>query len=404
MQVVYAEFRLPKQIKSQSIDQNKSVYTAEPFEKGFGHTVGNALRRVLLTSIESYAIVALRLEGVPHEYMAIDGVIEDMTSIIINFKGVLLRKLPVEGQTSPRGIKKVSVQLNVTNEMIQEGNGNYVVQVKDLFADSEFDVINPHHKLFTVTQPISKMIDFKIALGRGYCPSERIEMADPLFSEIVIDAAFSPVRHVNYYVEGCRVGGETDLDRLIVEVTTDGRMTPDEAMTHAVQILSLHLNVFDPLKMQQIVFDNDEAEDSSDRDAIMSKLALKISEIELSVRSTNCLHGANISTIAELVSKSEQEMLKFRNFGKKSLNEIKAKLEEMGLSLGMDLSKYGIDPEQIKEYFGGTDVSFEEDFDDEDFDDESDESDEDEDLESEDEELEDEDLDAEEEEQEEEEE
>jgi DNA-directed RNA polymerase subunit alpha len=128
--------------------------------------------------------------------------------------------------------------------------------------------------------------------------------------------------------------------------------------------------VFDPLKMQQIVFDNNESEDSSDRDAIMTKLALKISEIELSVRSTNCLHGANISTIAELVSKTEQEMLKFRNFGKKSLNEIKAKLEEMGLSLGMDLTKYGIDPDHVKEYFGGTDVSgFDEDFDDEDYED-----------------------------------
>jgi DNA-directed RNA polymerase subunit alpha len=373
MQVVYAEFRLPKQIKSQSIDTNKSVYIAEPFEKGFGHTVGNALRRVLLTSIESYAIVALRFEGAPHEYTAVEGIIEDMTSIIINFKGVLLRKIPVEGQTSPRGVKKYSVQLNVTNEMIQEGNGNYTVEVKDLFGDSEFDVINPNHKLFTVTQPMSRTIDFKIALGRGYCPSERIEILDPSFSEIVIDAAFSPVRHVNYFVEGCRVGGETDLDRLVVEVTTDGRITPDEAMTHAVQILSLHLNVFDPLKMQQITFDNQQTEDSSDRDAIMSKLSLKISEIELSVRSTNCLHGANISTIAELVSKTEQEMLKFRNFGKKSLNEIKAKLEEMGLSLGMDLSKYGIDPEHIKEYFGGTDVTgFDEDFEDEDEDEEED--------------------------------
>jgi DNA-directed RNA polymerase subunit alpha len=290
-----------------------------------------------------------------------------MTSIIINFKGVLLRKVPVEGQVSPRGIKRYSFQLNVTNEMIQEGNGNYTVQVKDLFNESEFEVINPHHKLFTVTKPMTRTIDFKIALGRGYCPSERIQIADPSFSEIVIDAAFSPVRHVNYFIEGCRVGGETDLDRLVVEVTPDGRITPDEAMTHAVQILSLHLNVFDPLKMQQITFDNLEKEDSSDRDAIMSKLALKISEIELSVRSTNCLHGANISTIAELVSKTEQEMLKFRNFGKKSLNEIKAKLEEMGLSLGMDLTKYGIDPEHVKEYFGGTDLS---DFEEEDYEDE----------------------------------
>lgn len=353
MQVVYEKFRTPTKIKREPLDKSglKTRFIAEPFEKGYGLTVGNSLRRVLLTSIESYAVISVFIQDVAHEYTAIPGIIEDMTSIVINLKGVLLRKLTLEGKPAPRGIKKVVKDLKVTTELLNDNNGEYVVRVKDLFDETEFDVINPEHKIFTVTQPLEKRIEFKVAVGRGYCPSERLVISDKAFSEIIIDAAFSPVRLVNYFVEECRVGGETDLDRLILEITTDGRITPEEAMTHAVQILSLHLNVFDEMKMQTITFDTEESEDSSDRDAVMSKLGLKISEIELSVRSTNCLYGANIATIAELVSKSEQEMLKYRNFGKKSLNEIKAKLEEMGLQLGMDISKYGIEKGEHDDFF-----------------------------------------------------
>ncbi len=167
--------------------------------------------------------------------------------------------------------------------------------------------------------------------------------------EIIIDSAFSPVRLVNYFVENTRVGQDTDFDRLILEVTTDGRITPEEALAFATQIGILHFQVFDQIKLHNLTFDQGEIELNTDRDALMAKLCLKINEIELSVRSTNCLAGANIETIAELVVMPESEMLKFRNFGKKSLNEIKSKLEEMGLSLGMDLAKFGINRDNVKQ-------------------------------------------------------
>ncbi len=180
-------------------------------------------------------------------------------------------------------------------------------------------------------------------------PSERHLMTDKVVDEIVIDSCFSPVRLVNYYVENTRVGQDTDFDKLILEITTDGRVTPEEALSFATQIGVLHLEVFQELEHHTITFEQGEMELNTDFDALMSKLALKINEIELSVRSTNCLAGASIETIAELVIMPEAEMLKFRNFGKKSLNEIKAKLEEMGLHLGMDLSKLGITRDNVKQ-------------------------------------------------------
>jgi len=196
---------------------------------------------------------------------------------------------------------------------------------------------------------MTRKVDLKVAIGRGYVPSERHSTEGKSVDEIIIDSAFSPVRLVNYWVENTRVGQDTDYDRLILEVVTDGRITPEEALTFATQIGILHFQVFDQLKFLSLTFDHGEVELNTDRDALMAKLVLKINEIELSVRSTNCLAGANIDTIAELVVMPESEMLKFRNFGKKSLNEIKSKLEEMGLSLGMDLNKFGITRDNVKD-------------------------------------------------------
>jgi DNA-directed RNA polymerase subunit alpha len=214
---------------------------------------------------------------------------------------------------------------------------------------SSFEIVNPELKVFTATKPMTRKVDIRVGLGRGYVPSERHEIADKWVDEIIIDSAFSPVRHVNYFIENTRVGQDTDYDRLVLEVTTDGRVKPEEALTFATQIGVLHFQIFDQLKVHALTFDQGESEANTDRDALMQKLALKINEIELSVRSTNCLSGAGIETIAELVVMPESEMLKFRNFGKKSLNEIKAKLEEMGLYLGMDLTKLGINRENVKE-------------------------------------------------------
>jgi DNA-directed RNA polymerase subunit alpha len=351
MTVKYGKFELPGKIKvdESARRQHFCRFIAEPFERGFGHTVGNVLRRILLTSMEAPAIISIRIEGVPHEYMAIEGIIEDMTHIILNFKSALLRKLPTEEENVSREPRVITKTIDVTGAMLDKNGGHYVVTLKDLVGDSDFDLVNPEQPLFTVTKPMVKKVDVKIGFGRGYVPSERHTVKDKVVDEIIVDTAFSPVRLVNYYVENTRVGQDTDFDRLILEVTTDGRITPEEALSFATQIGIFHLQVFEQLKKHAITFDSDEIEVNTDRDTLLSKLALKINEIELSVRSTNCLFGANIETIGELVIMPESEMLKFRNFGKKSLNEIKAKLEEMGLSLGMDLTRFGINRDNVKQ-------------------------------------------------------
>ena len=351
MTVKYGTFELPTNIKIEEATKTDTFirFIAEAFERGFGHTVGNALRRIMLTALEAPALISVKIEGVPHEYTAVEGIIEDMTHIVLNFKGVLLRKLPLEENRDTRGPKIISKTLDVTQDMLDSNGGQYSVKLKDVMGESPFEIVNPDHHLFKVTKPMKKRIDLKIAIGRGYVPSERHEIPDKVVDEIVIDSAFSPVRLVNYFVENTRVGQDTDYDRLILEVTTDGRVSPQEALTFATQIGVLHLSVFDSLKFQNLSFDHEEMDFDSDRDQILAKLCLRINEIELSVRSTNCLVQASIETIAELVIMPEPEMLKFRNFGKKSLNEIKAKLEDMELYLGMDLSKHGITRENVRE-------------------------------------------------------
>lgn len=349
MSVLYGKFEMPEKI---TIEEKKAStfcrFIAEPFERGFGHTIGNSLRRMLLSSLEAPAVISVFIEGVPHEYTAIDGIVEDMTNIVLNIKGALLRKLPTEESSAFRGHRVISKILSVTAEDLEK-KGQVKVTLGDIANGSDFEVVNPELHLFAVTKPMTKRVDLKVAIGRGYVPSERHEILDRITDEIVIDSAFSPVRLVSYYVENTRVGQDTDYDRLILEVTTDGRITAEEALSFATQIGQKHLEVFNKVQKHQLVFEQDETLEDSDKDEIMQKLALRIGEIELSVRSTNCLNGAEIEFIGELVVRAESEMLKFRNFGKKSLNEIKAKLHEMGLHLGMDLSKYGITRENVRD-------------------------------------------------------
>lgn len=351
MAVKYGKFELPSKIKVEDATRKPTFtrFIAEPFEKGFGHTVGNALRRIMLSSLEAPSIISVRIEGISHEYMAVEGIIEDMTHIVLNLKNALLRKLPTDEEMGSRDTKVVSKILDITPDVLEKNGGQYVVTLKDLMGMSDFDVVNPELSIFTVTKPMTKKVDLKISIGRGYVPSERHILAEKGVDEIIIDSAYSPVRLVNYFVENTRVGQDTDFDRLILDVTTDGRISPEEALAFATQIGITHLQVFEEIKHISLTFDQGEVEMNTDRDALMAKLALKINEIELSVRSTNCLAGANIDTIAELVVMPESEMLKFRNFGKKSLNEIKAKLEEMELYLGMDLVKFGITRDNVKQ-------------------------------------------------------
>ncbi len=349
MAVKYGKFEMPEKIRVDDASKTATFakFIVEPFERGFGHTVGNTLRRILLGALEAPAILSVRIEGVPHEYMAIEGVTQDMIHIILNLKGALLRNLSAEEGSHPREIRHLVKQLEITEEMIEKNGGEYRVALKDLMDSNEYEIVNPNHHIFTATKPMSRRVDMRVSNGRGYVPSER-HCFERMHDEIIIDAAFSPVRLVNYLVENTRVGQDTDYDRLILEVTTDGRVTPVEALAFAAQISIQHMHVFEAIKSHSIVFDKGEAIINRDRDEILAKLALRINEIELSVRSTNCLANANIDTIGELVVMPESEMLRFRNFGKKSLTEIKQKLDELGLCLGMDLAKYGINRDNIK--------------------------------------------------------
>jgi len=349
MTVLYSAFQMPEKIHVEQDPENVNYakFTAEAFERGYGHTIGSALRRILLTSIESPSIVSIYIEKVPHEFTAIEGVIEDMTNIILNLKGALLRYIPHEGEENAKGIKLITKILEITEDDIEKASGNYKVTLKDIMGPSNFELVNPDLYIFTAVVPMTKRIDIKIAIGRGYIPSERHDFEKKM-DEIVVDSAFSPVILVNYWVENTRVGQHIDYDRLILEVKTDGRISPQEALTFASQLALKHFYVFEKIKTHKLIFEEKQKEENKDREDLLAKLALKINEIELSVRSTNCLASAHIETIGELVVMPEQSMLQFRNFGKKSLTEIKEKLTEMGLSLGMDLSKYGINQDNIK--------------------------------------------------------
>lgn len=360
MTVKYGKFEMPHKISIDekfteqsnlplSAKQNFARFVIEPFERGFGHTLGNSMRRMMLSSLEAPAIISVRIEGVFHEYMAVEGIVEDMTNIILNLKGALLRKLTMEADVNSRETRILTTVLEVTQEDLDNNGGQYHVTLNDIVKSGNYEVINPELHIFTVTQPTKRQIDLRVAIGRGYVPSERHSVHDKTSDEILIDSSFSPVRVVNYFVENTRVGQDTDFDRLILEVKTDGRITPVEAVTFAAQIGSRHFQVFDQVQQHLLSFDEGTNEGDLGGDEMVDKLILRIDEIELSVRSTNCLSGANIDTIAELVSIPERKMLEFRNFGKKSLNEIKAKLHEMNLSLGMDLARYGITPDNAKE-------------------------------------------------------
>lgn len=352
MAVKYGSHEKPSKIKvdSKQLTPTFGRFIAEPLERGFGHTLGNSLRRVMLFALEAPAIISVHIEGVAHEFAAIEGVIEDMTNIILNFKSALFRKLPTE-KDGAHDYRILSADLDISKKDIEKGNGQYFVTLGEFFKDGSFEVVNPELVLFTVTKPLKKHIDLKVMIGRGYVPSERHHIPERDIDEIIIDSAFSPVRLVNYYVENTRVGQDTDYDRLVLEITTDGRLTPAEALSFAAQIAAHHYEEFKHVHSDALLFnDGGDGRDGS-FDEILEKLLLRIDEIELSVRSANCLQSANIDTIAELVSIPERRLLEFRNFGKKSLTEIKEVLTMMELHLGMDLTKYGIKgdvKEQVK--------------------------------------------------------
>ncbi len=351
MLVKFGKQERPRKIvvDEKTITPTYAKFIAEPFERVFGHSIGNALRRILLSSLETPGIIAFRIEGVPHEFMAVEGIAEDVTNIVLNVKGALLRCLPGDESSVGRETRFVTSVIEVTQEDLDKAGGHVEVTLGEIFENSPFEVVNPTHHLFTITKPMSRQVDFRVGFGRGYVPSERHQIPNKMVDEILVDTAFSPVVLANYYVENTRVGQDTDYDRLVLEVTTDGRLKPSEALSFAVQILGRNLEVFDSIREHDLLFESASSDAGDDDDRLLDKLCLRIDEIELSVRSTNCLSSANIDTIAELVCIPEKKMLEFRNFGKKSLNEIKAKLMEMNLFLGMDLQRFGITIDNVRE-------------------------------------------------------
>jgi DNA-directed RNA polymerase subunit alpha len=314
-----SDFQAPRKLEcdKETLTDTYGRFTAEPFERGFGTTVGNALRRVLLSSIVGAAVTAVKFEGVLHEFSTIPGVKEDVTDVVLNLKRLRVKLF---------GDKPKVVRI--------EKKGPGVLTGEDIIHDADVEILTPDIHIATLDRDANVRADLTIKLGRGYVPAERNKEEGMPIGTIPIDAIFPPVKRVNFTVEPARVGRITDYDRLIMEVWTDGSITPEDALAHASKIIKDHMSIF-------INFDEGDAvvvqvTEEGRRD-LNRNLFRGVNELELSVRAANCLKNANIKTIADLVQKSEHEMLKTKNFGRKSLNEIKELLHDMGLSLGMNI-------------------------------------------------------------------
>jgi len=322
------KFELPSKLTKveEGASPTYAKFIAEPFEAGYGHTVGNSLRRVLLSSIEGAAISSIKIDGVNHEFQSIDGVVEDVTEIVLNLKKILI----------------VSHKRETITLAIKASKAG-AVTAADIQPDANIQIVNPDQVICTLDTKRSFDAEIEIKTGRGYCPGEQNKKEDQPIGVIPIDSLFSPVRLVKYAVENTRVGQITDYDKLILEIWTDGRITPDDALKQAASILNHHLDVFDRVSEESYEFESQQSEVSEEQNKLRKLLNMSVNEIELSVRAANCLNNANITTVGELAMKTEQEMLKYRNFGKKSLNEIKEKLEALGLSLGMKFDERLLD-------------------------------------------------------------
>jgi DNA-directed RNA polymerase subunit alpha len=327
MSIALASFHKPKRIETErsSLNDVYGRFVAEPFERGFGVTIGHALRRVLLSSLTGAAVTTVKIQGVYHEFSTVPGVLEDTTEIILNIKELLL-KMHVERP------KQLTLQATGPTEVL----------ARDIVTDADVEILNPDLHIATLNKDAVLDMTMDVQLGRGYVPAERHaqDIVDP--QVIPIDAVFSPIRKVTFQVENTRVGQSTDYDRLILDVYTNGSLHPEEAVSQAARVLQDHLQVFvsfheEPVQEMPAV--------DEERQRLMENLSRSVDELELSVRSYNCLKNANIRTIGELVQKNEAEMLKTRNFGRKSLNEIKEILTLMGLGLGMSLEGVEWQPE-----------------------------------------------------------
>ncbi len=316
-----AHFEIPNHLDciADPQDPNHLTFIAEPIETGFGHTIGNSLRRVLLSSLEGAAITSVRIAGAQHEFTSLPGIVEDVTEIILNLKKIKF----IHHGKGPR-----TLSLHVTKQG--------TVTAGDIKDDHVYTVVNKNQIICHLDQNTIFDCEFEVNVGRGFYTAEDNNEKDRPIGVIPIDSIFSPVTRVKYAVDNARVGQMTEFDKLILDVWTDGRISPGDAMLQAAAILRHHLDVFVSGDPRSIVFDKaSNIEQDANTAQLRKLLATSVNEIELSVRAANCLNNANITTVGELAMKTEAEMLKYRNFGKKSLNEIKEKLEQFGLSLGM---------------------------------------------------------------------
>ena len=325
MGIAWRNFEMPKVLKSneETLTNTYGEFIAEPFERGYGNTLGNAIRRVLLSSVEGAAVTSIKIEDVEHEFASIPGVVEDVTQIILNIKKLVMRS----HTSSP---KPIYIKVNKKGD----------VTAKDIITDETLDVINPDLHIATLTKAVKFNVEMEVGRGRGYVPAERNKKENQPIGVIAIDSLFSPVAKVNFVVEDTRVGQITDYDKLVLQIWTNGAVTPKEALLYSSNVLQRHLDIF--VNYGKLPEDLEIVEEEEENTELLEKLKMPVSEMELSVRSANCLEKAKIKTLGELVSRSESEMLKYRNFGKKSLSEIMAVLESMGLQLGMkiDTKKY----------------------------------------------------------------
>lgn len=317
--------QMPERIE---LEQSSSTPTfgrffVQPLEKGFGVTIGNSFRRVLLSSLPGTAITAIQIAGIQHEFSTIKGMVEDVADFILNLKQVRIK-----------AINKKATKITVS----VKGPGEFV-SAEIQKSSAEIEVLNPELHLASLNKDANFDLELRLGRGKGYVPAEENKSPDQPLGMIPIDSIFTPIRNVRFFVEPTRVGGQTDYEKLILEIETDGSISPEDALTHAGKILRDHVQLFINFGAEPEA-EKSETEQEAEVGRVRKILKMSVDELELSVRSHNCLRSANIKTLADLVRRNESELLKFRNFGRKSLAELSAIVDEYGLTFGMDVDKY----------------------------------------------------------------
>jgi len=325
-------FQKPEKVIMLEADAFQGKFEFRPLEPGYGITIGNALRRILLSSLEGFAITSIKIEGIDHEYSTIPGVIDDVTNIILNLKQVRFKQIVEDINT-----EKVTINVTGLSEFKAGDIGKYF---------TGFEVLNPGLVICELDSTASFQIDITVNKGRGYTPSEENKVSNSEMGIIPIDAIFTPIRNVKYSIENFRVEQVTDYEKLVLEISTDGSIHPKDALKESAKILIHHFMLFSDEKISLEITESEGAEEFDEEILHLRQLLkTKLTDLELSVRALNCLKAADVETLGELAGFHKHDLLKFRNFGKKSLTELDEKLESLNLSFGMDLAKYKLDKE-----------------------------------------------------------